>query len=78
KSKKIKFKIKKNDDVVVISGSDKGKSGKVLDVNTLARKVTVEAVAVARKHVRPSPSHSGGIVSKNLFIDVSNVKKLKQ
>jgi large subunit ribosomal protein L24 len=67
-------RIKKGDEVVVISGRDKGKRGVVLD-RTDERHVTVEGVNVVKKHVRPNPMKgvTGGIVDKTLPIDISNV-----
>ena len=70
-------KIRKGDEVVVITGKDKGKVGSVLQVIDKDNKikVIVEGVAVAKKHVKPNPMKEivGGIVEKNMPIDVSNV-----
>ena len=67
-------RIRKGDEVVVISGKDKGKRGVVL-ARLDATHVTVEGVGVAKKHVRPNPMKgvSGGIVDKTMPIDISNV-----
>ena len=67
-------RIRKGDEVVVISGRDKGKRGVVL-AHIDAQHVTVEGVNVVKKHVRPNPMKgvTGGIVDKTLPIDVSNV-----
>ncbi|MBV9156854.1 MAG: 50S ribosomal protein L24 [Acidobacteriaceae bacterium] len=69
------MKIKKDDLVRILSGSDKGKTGKVLEVNRFSRKVTVEGVMVVKRHTRPNPSKQikGGIADKPMAIDVSNV-----
>jgi large subunit ribosomal protein L24 len=66
-------KIRKGDEVVVITGKDKGKRGTVLRV--LDEKVVVEGVNVAKKHQKPNPVRgvAGGIVEKTMPIDVSNV-----
>jgi len=67
-------KIKKGDDVVVLTGKDKGKRGTVLKV--LAEgKVVVENVNVARKHQKPNPmkGEQGGIVDKEMPLEISNV-----
>src|SRR5579875_1018684 len=73
--KPLRMKIKKNDLVRVISGRDKGKTGKVLEVDRFARKVTVEGVMVVKRHTRPNPSKQikGGIADKPMPMDVSNV-----
>lgn len=67
-------KIRKGDEIVVITGKDKGRRGKVSQV--LANgKVLVEGVNVAKKHQRPNPNAgvAGGIVEKEMPIDLSNV-----
>ncbi|MFM2344613.1 MAG: ribosomal subunit protein [Pseudomonadota bacterium] len=71
-------KIRKGDEVIVITGKDKGKRGMVTAVQikegTVA-KVLVQGVAVKIKHVRPNPQAGveGGRISKEAYIDVSNV-----
>ena len=71
----VRIKIKKDDLVRVISGRDKGKTGKVLEVDRFARKVTVEGVMVVKRHTRPNPQKQikGGIADKPMAFDVSNV-----
>jgi large subunit ribosomal protein L24 len=66
--------IRKGDDVIVITGRDKGRRGVVLRVRTDDR-VVVEGVNVAKKHQRPNPGAgvSGGIIEKEMPIHVSNV-----
>lgn len=66
-------KIVKGDQVVVIAGKDKGKQGQVLRV--LGDKVVVEGVNVAKRHVKPNAMRGieGGIVEKNMPLDISNV-----
>ena len=57
--------VKKNDTVVVLSGKDKGKQGKVLSVDPEARKVVVEKVNVASRHQKPRrQGEEGGIIQK--------------
>ena len=67
-------KIKKGDEVVVISGKDKGRRGTVLKVFADDR-VLVEGVNVAKKHQKPNPNAGvqGGIVEKEMPLHVSNV-----
>lgn len=71
----LRTKIKKDDLVRIIAGRDKGKTGKVLEVDRFDRKVTVEGVMVVKRHTRPNPSKQvkGGIADKPMPIDVSNV-----
>ena len=70
---KKKFKIKKGDQVIVISGKDKGKTGEVLQVITKKDRVLVSGVNEVKKHQRPSQMGPGGIETKELPIHVSNV-----
>jgi large subunit ribosomal protein L24 len=76
--KPVRIKIKKDDLVRVIAGKDKGKTGKVLEVNRLSRKVTVEGVQMVKKHTKPNPAKQikGGIADKPMPMDVSNVMML--
>jgi large subunit ribosomal protein L24 len=68
-----KMKIKKGDNVVVISGRDKGKQGKVLRVFPAEERAVVQGVHVARRHSKPSMGDPGGIVEKELKIHISNL-----
>jgi len=68
-----KMKIKKGDNVVVISGRDKGRTGEVLRVLPAEGRLIVQGVHVARRHTKPRMGDPGGIVDKELTIDVSNV-----
>ena len=66
--------IKKDDKVIVLSGKDKGKQGKVLIADPKGLKVVVEGVNVATKHQKPRQQGvPGGIVKKEAAIDASNV-----
>ena len=66
-------KIRKGDDVIVIAGKDKGKRGTVLEVKT--DRVLVENVNMVKKHTKANPQagESGGIVDKEMPLDISNV-----
>ncbi|MBV8888260.1 MAG: 50S ribosomal protein L24 [Alphaproteobacteria bacterium] len=68
-----KLKVKKGDNVVVISGRDKGKTGEVLRVFPAESRLIVQGVHVARRHTRQRLGDPGGIVEKELTIHVSNV-----
>lgn len=72
------IRIKKDDLVRVIAGRDKGKTGKVLEVDRFERKVTVDGVSIVKRHTRPNPSKQikGGVAEKPMPIDVSNVMLL--
>lgn len=69
------MKIKKNDNVLIISGKDKNKKGKVLEAFPRLSKITVEGANLVKKHRRPkSEREKGQIVEIAKPIDVSNVK----
>jgi large subunit ribosomal protein L24 len=68
-----KLKIKKGDNVVVISGRDKGKRGEVLRVFPDEARLIVQNVHVARRHTKQQLGNPGGIIDKELTIHVSNV-----
>lgn len=74
----VHLKVKKDDLVRVIAGRDKGKTGKVLELDRFDRKVTVEGVSIVKRHTRPNPSKQikGGIADKPMPIDISNVMVL--
>ena len=69
-----KTKLKKNDVVVVIAGKDKGKSGRVLRIDTAAGRVVVEGVNMVKKtQPRKSQNEAGGIIEVEAAINISNV-----
>jgi large subunit ribosomal protein L24 len=70
-----RMKIKKGDQVMVISGKDKGKRGRVIEVLTRKRKVLVEGLNILKHHLRQNRQRgvAGGIVEREAPIDVSNV-----
>jgi large subunit ribosomal protein L24 len=70
----MKHKIKKGDIVQVITGDDKGATGRVLEVYKKENKVLVEGVNIHKRHTRPNPQNQkGGIIDKELPIHYSNV-----
>lgn len=68
-----KFRIKKNDQVIVITGSDKGKVGTVLKVLKEDNALLVEGVKIVKRHVKPTQQTAGGIIKKESPIHISNV-----
>lgn len=69
-----KLLIKKNDQVIVIAGKDKGKTGKVMNVNNKTAKAAVEGLNVYKKSVKPSKKYpQGGIIDINSPIQISNL-----
>lgn len=68
-------KIKKDDQVIVLTGKYKGKQGKVLSIVNDGKRLLVEGVNIIKKHVKPNPNlqQEGGIIEKEAPIQVSNV-----
>ena len=66
-------KIRKNDQVVLIAGRDKGKRGRVLAVAPMRAKVKVEGAAMIKRHQKAAGNRGGGIIDKEAWIDISNV-----
>ncbi|HEX2260165.1 MAG TPA: 50S ribosomal protein L24 [Candidatus Binatia bacterium] len=68
------MQIRKNDDVMVISGKERGKTGKVLRVLPKRHGIIIERVNMVKRHSRPrGPQQPGGIVEKEAFIPASNI-----
>jgi large subunit ribosomal protein L24 len=72
---RLKVRLKKDDTVKVIAGRDKGKTGRVLDIDRRTGKVLVEGVSLVKRHTRPNPQQQikGGIAERESPIDISNV-----
>ena len=69
-----KFHIKRNDQVVVIAGSQKGKSGKVLEVLAAKSRARIEGVAMIKRHLKKSQEHpQGTIAEREGSVHVSNL-----
>ena len=69
------MKIHKGDQVMVISGKESGKSGKVLRVDKEKRRVVIERLNIAKRHTRPNPKKNpqGGVIEREAALDASNV-----
>ena len=70
----IKFKIKKGDEVVVLAGKDKGKKGKIIKLLPKLNKAIVSDINKVKKHQKPGNNEPGGIVEKEMPIQISNLK----
>ena len=69
-----KLKIKKNDIVVVLAGTSKGKEGKVIKVYPATNKAIVEGVNMVAKHTKPNTANpQGGIIKQEASINISNL-----
>ena len=69
----VKFKIKKGDQVVIITGREKGKKGEVLEVLRAESRVRVQGVNMVKRHRRATQNDAGGIVSMEAPLHISNV-----
>ena len=72
----IKFKLKKGDEVIVLTGKDKGKTGEILEINRKLNKVKIKSINMIKKHLKPTKENKGGIISKESFIHQSNIKNI--
>ena len=68
-----KMKMKKGDQVVVLTGKDRGKRGEVLRMIPKKSRAIVQGVNVVKRHTRPSSTSGGGIMEKEASIHVSNL-----
>ena len=73
KPKTKKLKIRRGDNVIVITGRDKGKTGEIMRVDPKKGRVIVQGVNMVKRHRTPTPGDPGGIVEKEASLHVSNV-----
>ena len=68
------IKLKKNDNVTVLAGKEKGKSGKIIRVDREKNRVYIEKVNMIKRHIKPrSAQEPGGIIDKEASVNISNV-----
>jgi len=70
--------LKKGNLVKVISGKDKGKTGEILEINRKLNKVKIKSINMIKRHTKPTKENKGGIISKESFIDQSNIKNIDE
>ncbi len=70
--------LKKGNQVKILVGKDKGKTGEILEINRKLNKVKVKSINMIKKHLKPTKENKGGIVSKESFLHQSNVKNLEK
>ena len=66
--------LKKGVQVKVISGKDKGKTGEILEINRRLNKIKIKSIGMIKRHLKPTKENKGGIISKENFIHLSNLK----
>ena len=69
--------IKKGNQVEIICGKDKGKKGEVIEIFRKNNKAKVKGINIIKKHEKATKEKKGGIISKENFMDMSNLKKLE-
>ena len=70
--------LKKGMKVKVCVGKDKGKSGEIIEINRVRELAKVKEVNMHKKHKKPTKENKGGIISKEGFIHLSNLKKIDE
>jgi len=68
--------LKKGNQVKILSGRDKGKTGEILEINRKLEKIKIKSINMVKKHTKPTKENKGGIISKESFIHQSNVKNI--
>ena len=69
-------KLRRDDEVMVIAGKDKGKTGEILEINRRLKKIKVKSINMIKRHLKPTKENKGGIISKESFIHQSNIKNI--
>ena len=70
--------LKKGTQVKIISGKDKGKTGEILEINRKTNRVKIKSINMVKKHLKPTKENKGGIISKENFIHLSNLKLIDE
>ena len=70
------MKIKKGTQVKIVCGKDKGKTGEILEIDRRNERVKIKSINMIKKHLKPTKENKGGIISKENFIHLSNIKNL--
>ena len=68
------MQIKKGDKVIILAGKDKKKSGDVIEINRSLNRAKIKGINMVKKHVKTTKEKKGGIISKENFIHLSNLK----
>ena len=68
--------LKKGTQVKIITGKDKGKTGEILEIDRKLNKIKIKSINMIKRHTKPTKENKGGIISKESFIHLSNVKNV--
>ena len=72
------MKLKKGNQVKILSGKDKGKTGEILEINRKLEKIKIKSIGMIKRHTKPTKENKGGIISKESFIHQSNIKNIDE
>ena len=70
------MELKKGIQVKIIAGKDKGKTGEILEINRKLSKVKIKSINMIKKHLKPTKQNKGGIIQKENYLHISNVKNI--
>ena len=65
--------IKKGDKVIILAGKDKKKDGEIIEIDRSNNRAKVKGINIVKKHVKTTKEKKGGIISKENFINISNL-----
>ena len=68
--------LRKGNQVKIITGKDKGKTGEILEIDRKLNKIKIKSINMIKRHTKPTKENKGGIISKESFIHLSNVKNI--
>ena len=68
--------IKKGTQVKITTGKDRGKTGEILEIDRKQKRVKIKSINMIKKHLKPTKENKGGIISKENFIHLSNIKNI--
>ena len=70
--------LKKGNQVKIITGKDRGKTGEILEIDRKLNKIKIKSINMIKRHTKPTKENKGGIISRESFIHLSNVKNIDQ
>ena len=68
--------LRKGNQVKIITGKDKGKTGEILEIDRKLNKIKIKSINMIKRHTKPTKENKGGIISKESFIHQSNIKNI--
>ena len=70
--------IKKGDKVIILAGKDKKKDGEIIEIDRQNNRAKVKGINIVKRHVKATKEKKGGIISKEIFINISNLSIFKK